>query len=146
MKQPEFLAIHHLKFTVAEIERSVDFYTRVLGARRIAHLDHFDGDGRLYAIILEVPNLGTKLELRLHPAHAATQKGLDPMTLAVESRKDLELWAAHFDAEDVAHSPVLTAYVGWVMVFEDPDGRRLRLYTKETHGPELTPSTDAHWL
>jgi len=146
MPSPEFLNIHHLKFPVAELDRSLDFYTRALGAQRLDRLDHRDRDGRLFAIILDIPNLGTKLELRLHPGHAHAQQGFDPLTLGVHGRKDLEDWAVHFDAEGIVHSPVLTGYVGWVLVFEDPDGRRLRLYTHETHGPELPPSTDTYWL
>jgi catechol 2,3-dioxygenase-like lactoylglutathione lyase family enzyme len=143
---PKILGIHHVKFAVSDLVRSLAFYSRILGASRLPRLDHFNADGQLYAIIMEVPHLGTVLELRLHAEHAAKQKGFDPITLAVEGRADLQEWIAHLDAADVVHSPILTAYVGWLLVFEDPDGRRIRLYTHEKHGPELTPSSDARWL
>ena len=146
MPPPDFLGIHHLKFAVSELDRSLAFYSRALGARRLSKLDHIDAAGQLFAIILEVPNLGATLELRLSAEHAAKQKGFDPITLGVEGRADLEEWMAHLDAADVVHSPILTAYVGWLLAFEDPDGRRIRLYTREKHGPELTPSSDARWL
>jgi hypothetical protein len=29
---------------------------------------------------------------------------------------------------------------------QDPDGNRLRLYTLETHGPELKPDEDNPWI
>jgi catechol 2,3-dioxygenase-like lactoylglutathione lyase family enzyme len=144
--RPDIAGIHHLKFAVSDMDRSLSFYGRVLGARRLPKLDHVNAGGQLYAIILEVPNLGTPLELRLNADHAATQKGFDPVTLAVEGRADLQRWVEHLDTEQVVHSPILTALVGWLLAFEDPDGRRIRLYTKERHGPELTPSTDARWL
>ena len=146
MPRPHFLGIHHLKFAVSDLDRSLSFYTRILGASRLPKLDHVNAGGQLYAIIMEVPGLGTPLELRLNAEHAAKQKGFDPVTLNVEGRADLQSWVQHLDAERVAHSPILTALVGWLVAFEDPDGRRIRFYTKERHGPELTPSTDARWL
>jgi catechol 2,3-dioxygenase-like lactoylglutathione lyase family enzyme len=146
MSLPDILGIHHLKFPVSDLERSCEFYSRVLGARRLEHLDHYDANKQLYAIILEVPNLGTHLELRLNAPQAMHGKGFDPVTLKVEGRADLHKWIDHLQVERVAHSPLLTAYVGWLVAFEDPDGRRIRLYTNERHGPELTPSTDAVWL
>jgi len=146
MSLPEILGIHHLKFPVSDLDRSSDFYSRVLGAQRLKHLDHFNSDKQLYAVILEVPNLGTHLELRLNAQQATHHRGFDPLTLKVEDRAQLRQWIGHLEAEHVPHSPVLTAYVGWLVAFEDPDGRRIRLYTNERHGPELTPSTDPVWL
>jgi hypothetical protein len=36
--------------------------------------------------------------------------------------------------------------VAWLIVVQDPDGNRLRLYTLETHGPELKPEEDNPWI
>jgi catechol 2,3-dioxygenase-like lactoylglutathione lyase family enzyme len=138
--------IHHLKFPVADLERSLAFYMRALGARRIEAWDHRHADGTLYAVILDVPGLGTHLELRLDPIQAARQAGFDPVTLAVPDRSALAAWIAHLDAAGIAHSPVLVAIQAWLVVFADPDGRRLRLYTQETHGRELPPDEGSPWL
>ena len=92
MSPPDFLGIHHLKFPVSDLERSCDFYTRVLGARRLGHLDHHDANKQLYAVILDVPHLGTPLELRLNATQAMHHKGFDPVTLKVEGRADLQKW------------------------------------------------------
>jgi catechol 2,3-dioxygenase-like lactoylglutathione lyase family enzyme len=146
MSLPDFLGIHHLKFPVSDLERSIDFYIRVLGAKRLGHLDHYDANKQLYGVILDIPRLGTPLELRLNAAQAIHHKGFDPITLKVEDRAALHNWIHHLEVERVAHSPILTGYIGWLVAFEDPDGRRIRLYTNERHGPELTPSTDAIWL
>lgn len=143
---PGFLGIHHLKFAVADLDRSVEFYVRALGGRRIAALDHRTREGVLFAVILDVANLGTKLELRHDPIRAAHDAGFDPITLEVEDRAALSEWIAHFEGSGVPHSPVLTAMVGWLVVCEDPDGRRVRFYTRETHGPEAPPSQDSRWL
>lgn len=37
-------------------------------------------------------------------------------------------------------------YSAWLIVFNDPDGLRLRLYTLATHGPDLKPDEDSPWL
>lgn len=138
--------IHHLKFPVSDLERSLAFYERTLGARRVAAWDHLHQDGTRYAVILEVPGLGTNLELRLDPAQAGAQRGFDPITIAVQDRAAVAAWANHLEAAGIEHSPVLTAIQAWLVVFADPDGRRLRLYTLETHGPELPPDEGSPWI
>jgi catechol 2,3-dioxygenase-like lactoylglutathione lyase family enzyme len=143
---PAFEGIHHLKIAVSDLERSTDFYRRVLRAERVAALDHVDRTGRLFAVILKIPNLGTFLELRHDSALAARHAGFDPMTLTVAGKAELEVWGTFLQGQGVAHSPVLTGAVGWLVVFEDPDGLRLRLYTRETHGPEEPQSQNDRWL
>ena len=144
---PALKGIHHLKLPVADLARSLDFYERVLGAKRIPEADHRRAvDGSLYAYILVVPGLGTMLELRLHPTRAVAQAGFDPIILSVADRAALTAWVVHLDTEKVRHSEIVTAIRAWLVVFEDPDGHRLRLYTDETHGPELKPDEDHEWI
>ena len=146
MTPPVLQGIHHLKFPASDLERSLAFYERSLGGQRIAAWDHFHKDGSRYAIILDVPGLGTKLELRLDPKQAVAQRGFDPVTIAVQDRAALATWASHLDAEGIEHSPILAAIQAWLIVFSDPDGRRLRLYTLELHGPEIPPDEDSPWI
>ena len=103
-------------------------------------------DGSLYGLILNVPGLGALLELRLDPAAAGRQRGFDPFTLAVADREALSQWSSHLDQAGIAHSPVIVAIQAWLMVLEDPDGYRLRLYTRETHGCDLKADEDNPWL
>ncbi len=42
----------------------------------------------------------------------------------------------------VPHSPVIDATIGWLLVFHDPDGTELHLYSMERHG--LDPSGRPH--
>jgi hypothetical protein len=58
----------------------------------------------------------------------------------------LAQWSSHLHAAGVAHSPVITAIQAWLVVLEDPDGHRLRLYTLETHGRDVRPDEDNPWL
>ena len=143
---PAIHGLHHLKFAVADLARSTAFYERVFGATRLSKFDHTRPDGTQFAVLLDVPGLGTLLELRLDAAAARAQAGFDPLSCAVATRAELEAWKAHLQALDVRHSPLLVGVVGWLLVFEDPDARRLRLYTAETHGPELMPSWDDPWV
>jgi catechol 2,3-dioxygenase-like lactoylglutathione lyase family enzyme len=144
--RPNFDGIHHLKVAVSDVRRSDEFYARALGAERIDGYDRYDAAGRLTSVILEIPGLGTPFELRLNPTAAAAHAGFDPVTFSVDSRRDLEAWAAHFDSVGVRHSPLLAGGTGFLLVFEDPDRLRLRFYTRETHGPEIPPSRDPDWL
>lgn len=145
MTNPRFDGIHHLKFPVADLARSLDFYERALGARRIEALDHVR-DGEVFAYILEVPGLGTFLELRLAPDLAPHQRGFDPVTLTVDTLAELEAWVAHFAREGFHHSPTLVGMIGWLAAVEDPDGRRLRFYTREKPGPGLEISWESPWI
>jgi catechol 2,3-dioxygenase-like lactoylglutathione lyase family enzyme len=146
MTRPALNGIHHLKFAVGDLDRSLAFYERALGARRAAAWDHVHADGTRYAMILEAPGLGTRLELRLDPEQAARQRGFDPVTIAVRDRGALQEWTAWLDAASIEHSPVLAAIQAWLVVLADPDGRRLRLCTLETHGPELPADEDSPWI
>jgi catechol 2,3-dioxygenase-like lactoylglutathione lyase family enzyme len=138
--------IHHLKFPVADVERSLDFYSRVFGGKRIERADHRDASGAVYAYILDMPGWGTLLDLRLSPDHARGSARLDPVTLTIADRAALAAWIAHLDALGVPHSGEITTVFAFMLVMEDPDGRRIRLYTEEKHGPELPGARDHPWM
>jgi len=142
---PTLKGIHHLKFAVSDIDRSLRFYERTLRAQRIPVADHIHDDGTLYGIILDVPGLGAALELRLDPYHAERHRHFDAVTFAIEDLRALMAWKEHLQAEHIPHSRVLAGLQAWLVVVEDPDGNRFRLYTLEQHGPEIEPDTDA-WL
>jgi catechol 2,3-dioxygenase-like lactoylglutathione lyase family enzyme len=143
---PPLRGIHHLKFAVSDLDESLHFYERALGARRLPEADHVRHDGTYYAYVVEVPGLGTMIELRLDPERAARQALFDPLTIALDDRAALEIWDAALTERGVLHSPILVALQAWLIVVQDPDGNRLRLYTLETHGPEVAAATDSPWL
>ena len=137
---PVLLGVHHLKFPVSDLQRSLEFYERALGAQRQPHFDHIDLGGRLFAYIVAVPGLDTPLELRLAPNTSRLISGFDPVTLAVQTMADVERWAAHLDSAGIQHSGVLRGMIGWLLVFKDPDGLSIRLYTLETHEVDMDNS------
>jgi catechol 2,3-dioxygenase-like lactoylglutathione lyase family enzyme len=145
-RPPALQGVHHLKFAVAHLDRSLRFYEQVFGAQRLAFADHRRRrDNALYAYILDVPGLGARLELRLNSEVASKQRGFDLATLAVRDRAALRAWGAHLDRLGVARSDEITAIQAWLIVFNDPDEHQLHL-TLETHGPELPPDEDNPWL
>jgi len=138
--------IHHLKFAVSDLSRSLQFYENVFHARRIVEWDHKHPDGSIYAYILDIPGLGTYLELRLNAQQAEKHRFFNVLTIAVDDRAALEQWVNILDALNVPHSPILVAIQAWLLVLEDPDQNRLRLYTLEMHGPEIEPDGSSAWL
>jgi catechol 2,3-dioxygenase-like lactoylglutathione lyase family enzyme len=138
--------LHHLKFAVSDVERSREFYASVFGGRRIERADHRNPDGTVYAYILEMPGWGTLLDLRLSARHAAGSARLDPVTLNIADRAALAAWVAHLDTLGVPHSGEIVTTLAFMLVIEDPDGRRIRLYTAEKHGPELPGAKDHPWM
>ncbi|WP_158865921.1 VOC family protein [Leifsonia sp. AG29] len=144
---PVLHGIHHLKIPVSDLSRSLDFYERSLDATRIPEADHRrHSDGALYAYLLRVPGVDGLLELRLDSKRALAHSGFDPITLAVPDRQNLTLWHERLTARHIKHSPVITAIQAWLIVIEDPDGHRIRLYTLEQHGPELPPDETNPWV
>jgi quinol monooxygenase YgiN len=134
VQTPAHTGIHHIKLPVTDLERSTQWYSDVLGARRLTELDHRRPDGTLFAVILDVPGIEGKVELRLDPATAVALKGYDFLTMTIDDRPALDAWIARLDALGIPHSPAIVAMVGWLLVVPDPDGQRLRFYTRQPHG------------
>ena len=144
--RPPLRGIHDLKFAVSNLNESLRFYERALGAKHVPELDHIRDDGIRFAAVVDVPGLGTVLQLRLDPERAARQARFDPLAIGVDDRAALERCDAALTQLGVLHSPILDAVRGWLIVIQDPDGNRIRLYTLESHGPEVKPATNSPWL
>lgn len=126
---PAFSGIHHLKFPVGDLPAGIAWFESALGATRLGHLDHLDRDGRLFAVILQLPGLDVLTELRLAPEAAAGAAGYDPVTFGAADRAALDAWGAHFDALGVPHSPVISGFAGELIELQTPDGIAIRIYT-----------------
>lgn len=132
MSQPTLAGIHHVKIPVTELNTSRAWYERVFGFR--VTMEFPDADDLVVGVSGEVPGLGdVLLALRVNPAAAGGSRGFDPVSFGVTGRKDVEAWAEHLDALDIEHSPVIDASLGWLLVFTDPDGLELHLYSWARH-------------
>jgi predicted enzyme related to lactoylglutathione lyase len=127
---PELVRLRGVKLPVTDVSRSVDFYRRVFGFA--PWLEFPDDAGVLRGVAGDLPGCEGGLALRETP-DAHSQPGLE-LLLGVADKRAIEEWALHLDALGVAHSPVIDATVGWLLVLHDPDGHEIHLYSEVRHG------------
>ena len=129
---PAFTGIAHLALTVTDLERSVAFYGRLWG---MASSGTLDGPA-LHRWVFLLPD-GTTIGLTRHDATASTPfdahaRGLDHVGFAVANLADLQAWADHLTAMDIAHSGLVEADYGTALSFTDPDGIALEFFVAST--------------
>jgi catechol 2,3-dioxygenase-like lactoylglutathione lyase family enzyme len=142
METPEVAGLHHIQFPVSDLDASIAWFERVLGARYQPEFDHHDADKVRYAVILQVPGLAFPVQLRLSQALAEAIAGYEPVTFGAADRAHLGEWAAHLDACGVEHSGVCKARIGETIDFTSPDGARLRFYTQPADSYENAAFTE----
>jgi catechol 2,3-dioxygenase-like lactoylglutathione lyase family enzyme len=134
MTRPLLAGIHHVKIPVTDLTRSIAWYSDVFGFRVTMEFPDSD-DGVVRGVAGDVPGLGdTVLTLRVNPRAAEGCQGFDPISFAVTDHAHIQSWSAHLDTLGIRHSPVIEASVGWLLVFDDPDGLQLHLYSWAAHG------------
>jgi hypothetical protein len=117
--RPRILGVHHLKFAVSNLDVSLAWYERVVGAKRVPNLDHIRKDGSRFAAVCEMSEWSRLfLELRETAEQALKDRGWDPVTLSVQGREDLVRWIDWLDRRGTTHSPLLSGVRGWLLVFE----------------------------
>jgi glyoxylase I family protein len=139
--------LHHLAITVTDLDASVLWYESVFDVHPILDVPHDGGVGR----ILAGSDRQLMIALHRHDANdgglfAETATGLDHGGFAVRSRRDLELWQDHLEANgvvraDVADKPLTQSAIAdesyaSVLVFRDPDNIQLELFAPVTHPQE----------
>lgn len=127
---PSVSGYSHLSLTVSDVDRSFEWYERVLGIQRL-----FDGEesGVTY-IVSVVPGTNAILGFR---RHGTTQEdvfdesriGLDHFAFQVGARSDLEEWEARLDELSVEHSEIKDVDYGSVLTFRDPDNIQVEFFT-----------------
>lgn len=147
VRPQSFNGINHLKLPVHSLQKTRDFYTKVFPFVHLPKYDHFTPNHELFACMVMHEPTKLIVEFRYYPEQAEAQRGWDPITWGVGSRRDLEEWGQWFDAHGVKHSPILVGIKGWVMGCEDPDGKIVRLYVEdEEHEWTDHPDQDEYWL
>ena len=107
--------IHHLRLTVSNVDRTVTFFTEVLGFKKLMDLKP--------GAFLSNGQMG--LGIGHHP-----DPGLDHLSFGVASRADLEHAVRVLDQRAVAHSEIRDlgpAFGIYVLIFRDPDNIQLEL-------------------
>ena len=125
---PRLAGIFGVKFPVRDLAASRTWYEQVFG------LDLFyefpDDDGVVRGVAYTAPGLGgTGVALRERPDIAGLS-GFDPVIFAVDDRAAVHAWAAHLDELGVANQ-IVEATIGWMVLFHDPDGLEIHLYSRD---------------
>src|SRR6476620_5935430 len=100
--------IHHLGFSVRDVEVSASWYADVLGFSRTGEYSAPDGSRR--KVFLRHEGLRARLGLTEHRSRAAhvfdeTAPGLDHLAFSASSRDELDRWFERFVALGVSCSP-----------------------------------------
>jgi glyoxylase I family protein len=126
--------IHHLGFTVRDVDASAAWYAEVLGFHQVG--EHTAPDESRRKVFLRHDGLRVRLGLTQHrhgsnEAFDETRVGLDHLAFAVSTRAELDVWTQRFSAAGLTFSPVASAYSipgAAVLVFRDPDRIQLELF------------------
>lgn len=122
-------AIHHITLTVTNLERSADFYQRVLGFERIADLGSriIMHNGTFMLVVGLAPDRDEASE---NDRFSENRVGLDHVSFLVESKEALLQAGETLDRMHVPRGAVRDLGKGfgiYVMAFRDPDNIQLEM-------------------
>jgi catechol 2,3-dioxygenase-like lactoylglutathione lyase family enzyme len=129
-RMPELSGIHHISLTVPDIEKSVAWYSEVLGVQKLMDEQHPDGAG--YAIVLGKPDFSLCIGLHTHASNEKerfeeTRTGLDHVAFTVQ-HGELKDWETRLTELGIEHSGIKELGAYSLIVFRDPDNIQLELF------------------
>ena len=127
MSVPMLVGLRNVKVPVTDLQVALDWYGRVLGFRPTTEFP--DAEGVVRGVHGELPGIGDVLALREDPDAARGLGAFAVANFAVADRPALEAWVTHLDELDVAHGPIVDAPRLSLLVFANPDGQEIHLYT-----------------
>jgi len=127
---PDITGIAHVELSVRDLDRSVDWYCKLLGARDVwrGSSDEFG----ITACAIYEPKSKMVLAFTRHDQQepepfSPRRPGLDHVSFGVADRAALEDWVAHLDSLGIPHSPIQDDATPPSVTFQDPDGIALEL-------------------
>jgi catechol 2,3-dioxygenase-like lactoylglutathione lyase family enzyme len=128
------LGVHHIKIPVTDLARSREWYERVFDLEPLMEFRD-EADGIVRGVSYRSKG-DLALSLRENARAAVGISGFDPFAIMLRGRADIEHWAQRLDDMAVAHSTIIEAAIGCIMMFHDPDGLELRFYTLNESGAD----------
>ena len=134
---PRIAGIHHFSITVTDLEASLAWYQRLLGADRVPmKFPHYEREDTGYGELLIEPRSGVIIGLHTNTANDGqpfdeARTGLDHVALNVPTREDLPAWTAWLDELGIMHSGIREGdepFAFATVVFRDPDNIQLELF------------------
>ncbi|MDM5248917.1 ring-cleaving dioxygenase [Lysinibacillus sp. G4S2] len=137
---------HHISMLTKNGKRNNDFYTKILGLRRVKKTVNQDSPSMYHLFYGDLTGAaGTELTFFEMPVAGRTVRGTNAITrigLLVSNYDSLQYWKNRFQQLDVQHSEI-TTYAGKdALFFEDHEG--LRMVLLNHHGQE-TPADWQPW-
>ncbi|WP_433595055.1 ring-cleaving dioxygenase [Lysinibacillus xylanilyticus] len=134
---------HHISMLTKNGKRNNDFYTKILGLRRVKKTVNQDSPSMYHLFYGDLTGAaGTELTFFEMPVAGRTVRGTNAITrigLLVPSYDSLQYWKNRFQQLEVEHSEI-TTYAGKdALFFEDHEGLRMVLLNNHDH------ETPAHW-
>ncbi|MFJ6266349.1 ring-cleaving dioxygenase [Lysinibacillus xylanilyticus] len=134
---------HHISMLTKNGKRNNDFYTKILGLRRVKKTVNQDSPSMYHLFYGDLTGAaGTELTFFEMPVAGRTVRGTNAITrigLLVPSYDSLQYWKNRFQQLEVEHSEI-TNYAGKdALFFEDHEGLRMVLLNNYDH------ETPAHW-
>lgn len=127
------LPVHHVTLTVADLDRSVEWYCDTLDAVVLA--ERVGGGFR--RILVTLPS-GLVLGLTQHAKTPSGDRfdhrrvGLDHLSLAEPTAADVQAWADRWELRGIVHDALVSAPSGTLVVCYDPDGIPVEVYSPAT--------------
>ncbi|MER5912217.1 VOC family protein [Streptomyces sp. NPDC001982] len=131
---PRITGVHHISFTVSNLQDSLDWYQRLFSAERVDYkFAHLYRESTGYGVLLITPDSGVVIGLHentgnQHEGFLESRTGLDHVSFKVGSRADLESWMSWLDELGIAHTPIrdeTEPFTYSTVVFRDPDNLQL---------------------
>ncbi|QDP99096.1 ring-cleaving dioxygenase [Lysinibacillus fusiformis] len=137
---------HHISMLTKNGKRNNDFYTKILGLRRVKKTVNQDSPSMYHLFYGDLTGAaGTELTFFEMPVAGRTVRGTNAITcigLLVPSYDSLVFWKKRFELLEVQHSEIMTYAGKDALSFEDHEGLRMVLIN---HHNQETPADWQVW-